>query len=80
MNTRSRSLRTAKRMLASFGVLFIAVAQLGAAEAPALPVPDECTNGAMPSCAPREHWDCIHPGVHIPNKCDPESTGCLSDS
>lgn len=39
---------------------------------------DEC--GLMPSCAPRPEWECHHlgpPHLWWPDKCDPESPGCL---
>jgi hypothetical protein len=29
------------------------------------------------SCAPKWDWDCIHPDIHITNKCDPQDPCCV---
>lgn len=55
----------------------IAVGLMGAAPLRAdLDVADSCSS-TMPSCAPKYNWDCIHGEIHIVNKCDPDTAGCL---
>lgn len=55
----------------------VAVGLMGAA-APRTERDDSATcSPTMPSCAPRNDWDCIHGLIHILNKCDPETAGCL---
>jgi hypothetical protein len=58
-------------------VAAVAVGLMGAS-APRVDRSDsDACSPTMPSCAPRYNWDCIHGLIHIVNKCDPDSAGCL---
>jgi hypothetical protein len=64
----------------TFGVLVAATAIISppdlAAESGSVMA---CGVDGMPSCAPHRNWDCIHPGVNLPHRCDPNDQGCIVD-
>lgn len=73
--------RRASGAITIIGAIVVFIPLVGAAPAVPVDAQQNCTeSGALPSCAPRTNWNCIHGTFNIVDKCDPDGKGCLDDA